>query len=55
MSEGIREALASRASTRDLFRVGREEGMLTLRESALRKALLGVTSLEEVLRATGAP
>jgi len=33
-------------------RIGRDEGMVTMREDALKKAIDGLTSLEEVLRVT---
>ncbi len=52
MSERLREIILNGGSTDDIRRQAIEEGMLTLRESALRKALTGVTSLEEVVRVT---
>ncbi|OIP28327.1 type IV-A pilus assembly ATPase PilB [bacterium CG2_30_54_10] len=52
MSERLREIVLNGGSTDDIRRQAVEEGMLSLRESALRKALLGVTSLEEVMRVT---
>jgi type II secretory ATPase GspE/PulE/Tfp pilus assembly ATPase PilB-like protein len=36
----------------DITRKAREEGMLTLRESALRKLLLGITTVEQVTAVT---
>lgn len=52
MSERLRDIILNGGSTDDIRRQAVEEGMLSLRESALRKALLGITSLEEVVRAT---
>ncbi|GAB4269094.1 MAG: type IV-A pilus assembly ATPase PilB [Candidatus Rifleibacteriota bacterium] len=52
MSERLRDIILNGGSTDDIRRQAIEEGMLTLRESALRKALTGLTSLEEVVRVT---
>ncbi len=52
MSERLREMILTGGSTDDIRRQAVEEGMLSLRESALRKALLGITSIEEVVRVT---
>ncbi len=52
MSERLRDIILNGGSTDDIRRQAIEEGMLSLRESALRKALTGMTSLEEVLRVT---
>ncbi|MFA7145243.1 MAG: ATPase, T2SS/T4P/T4SS family, partial [Candidatus Riflebacteria bacterium] len=52
MSERLRDIILNGGSTDDIRRQAIEEGMLSLRESALRKALTGVTSLEEVVRVT---
>ncbi|RCK80279.1 MAG: Type IV fimbrial assembly, ATPase PilB [Candidatus Ozemobacter sibiricus] len=52
MSERLREIILNGGSTDDIRRQAIEEGMLSLRESALRKALTGITSLEEVVRVT---
>lgn len=52
MSERLRDIILNGGSTDDIRRQAIEEGMLSLRESALRKALTGMTSLEEVVRAT---
>jgi len=50
--DGATEAIRAGASADDLHRIGCASGTTTLRESGLRKALLGVTSLEEVTRVT---
>ncbi len=52
MSERLRDIILNGGSTDDIRRQAIEEGMLSLRESALRKALTGVTTLEEVVRVT---
>ena len=52
MSERLRDIILNGGSTDDIRRQAIEEGMLSLRESALRKALTGMTSLEEVVRVT---
>ncbi len=54
MTENMRQCILKAGSTTDMSRLARKEGMLTLRESALRKALLGVTTVEEVVRVTAA-
>jgi type IV pilus assembly protein PilB len=48
----IREAILRGESTSEIRRIAIEHGMLTLRQSALRKLEAGVTSLEEVVRTT---
>ena len=52
MSERLRDIILNGGSTDDIRRQAIEEGMLSLRESALRKAMIGLTSLEEVVRVT---
>jgi type IV pilus assembly protein PilB len=52
MSERLRDIILNGGSTDDIRRQAVEEGMLSLRESAMRKALIGMTSLEEVVRVT---
>jgi type II secretory ATPase GspE/PulE/Tfp pilus assembly ATPase PilB-like protein len=41
------------APTEEIFAAAVEQGMVTLRESGIRLALAGVTSLGEVQRVTG--
>ncbi len=48
----IREAILQKATNMEIEKKAIEEGMLTLRESALRKLREGVTTLEEVIRET---
>ena len=54
MSETLRQTIIRGGSVSDIARVARQEGMLSLRESAVRKALLGITSTDEVVRVTAA-
>ncbi|PWC06763.1 GspE/PulE family protein [Mycetocola zhujimingii] len=50
ISEEIERMAVARASSADIGRVAREQGMLTLREDGYTKATMGLTSLEEILR-----
>lgn len=52
MSEKIRDAILSGASSSDLRKIARIEGMRTLRRSALLKLRRGETTIEEVLNAS---
>ena len=52
VSDKIRDLVLERAPTHLIKQVAREEGMITLREAALRKLLRQETTLEEVLRVT---
>src|SRR3954447_1270988 len=52
ISETLREMILAGASSMDLRRTAREEGMYTLRESGLCQVREGVTSIEEVVRET---
>ncbi len=52
VSDNIRRMILDRASTLELKETARAEGMLSLRESALRKVLLGKTTVEEVFAVT---
>jgi len=54
VTDQMRELIGKGGSARDLLRLAREEGMFTLFEDGLSKALQGVTSLAEVSR-VGAP
>jgi type IV pilus assembly protein PilB len=48
----IREAILKRATNIEIEKKAIEEGMLTLRDSALSKLRQGITTLEEVIRET---
>jgi len=52
ITDELRELILVGASSLELRRKAVEEGMITLRGSGLRKVMLGVTTLEEVLRET---
>jgi general secretion pathway protein E len=53
MSDRIRKLVTSGAGAPDLFKAGREEGMRTLRESAIEKVFRGTTTVTEMIRVTG--
>jgi type IV pilus assembly protein PilB len=50
VSEEIERLAVARASSAEIGRAAREQGMLTLREDGWEKAKLGLTSVEEILR-----
>jgi len=50
VSEDIERLAVSRASSAEIGRVAREQGMLSLRQDGWEKAKLGLTSVEEILR-----
>jgi type IV pilus assembly protein PilB len=50
VTEEIERLAVQRASSADIGRVAREQGMLTLREDGWEKVKLGLTSVEEILR-----
>ena len=52
ISREMADLILQDASTRDIAAQAQREGVLTLRQSGLRKVLRGITSLEEVLAAT---
>jgi type IV pilus assembly protein PilB len=52
MSTALRKAIMKELGTDDLREVARSEGMLTLREDALKKVERGITSLDEVVKET---
>ncbi len=52
MSDAIRRLVMRHAQAREIESKAREEGMLTMYQDGLRKAVAGVTTLEEVLRVT---
>jgi type IV pilus assembly protein PilB len=52
MSPLMRELILKRARESEIKEAARKEGMKTLREDGLARVLDGVTSLEEILRAT---
>jgi type IV pilus assembly protein PilB len=52
ISEAMQTIILANGSALEIAQQARKEGVLTLRESGLRKVKLGVTSLEEVLGCT---
>ena len=54
VTEGLRELILVGASAIELRRKAVEEGMVTLRQSGLRKVKEGVTTIDEVVRETAA-
>jgi type IV pilus assembly protein PilB len=50
VTEEIARAIVERASTAEIGRLARAQGMRTLRQDALEKVRTGETSLEEVAR-----
>jgi general secretion pathway protein E len=53
ISERVRGMITAQASTSELFKAAREEGMRTLREAAAEKVFRGVTTVTEMVRVTG--
>ncbi len=54
VTEKIKKLINARADSSELVKTGVEEGMMLLRECAIKKLGMGVTSLDEVLRITSA-
>ena len=52
ISSKIRKLVVARAEAPEIVRVAREEGLRSLRESAIEKLVRGVTTVTEVLRVT---
>jgi general secretion pathway protein E len=52
VDDKIRKLIVAKASSKDILKQARNDGMMTLREAALRKLAKGQTSFEEVLRVT---
>jgi type IV pilus assembly protein PilB len=52
VNEEIERMAVARASASDIGRVAKAEGMVSLREDGLRKASVGLTTVEEILRVT---
>jgi general secretion pathway protein E len=51
-STRMRQLIAEGTTPEALHRAARQDGQRTLREHAIKKVALGVTSLDEALRAT---
>ena len=52
INDVIRGLIIEKAHVSKIKEAGRKNGMITLRESAVRKLLAGVTTVEEVVRVT---
>ena len=52
LSDQIRRLVLAHATAQEIHRAGAEEGMRSMYEDGMQKALAGVTSVEEVLRIT---
>jgi type IV pilus assembly protein PilB len=52
MSDHIRELILERRPSSEIMRAAREEGMTTLRESAIERVRDGVTTLKEINKVT---
>lgn len=52
MNDKIRRLLIAKASSVEIARQAMQDGMMTLREGAIKKMALGLTSFSEVLRVT---
>jgi general secretion pathway protein E len=53
MSEKLRRLVTHQASSLDIYKTAREEGMRTLREAAIEKVFRGITTTTEMARVTG--
>jgi len=53
MNDRLRELIVRRASTAELRQAAIESGMVTMLQDGLRKAMDGITSIEEVMRVLG--
>jgi type IV pilus assembly protein PilB len=52
LTDNIREIILARRPTSEVKKTAREEGMRSLRESAVERVLAGVTTLREVNKVT---
>ncbi|MDX1607054.1 MAG: hypothetical protein R3202_12740, partial [Candidatus Competibacterales bacterium] len=52
MTDRIRQLVLKHADAGDIERAARAEGMYTMYEDGLRKAVAGLTTIEDVLRVT---
>jgi type IV pilus assembly protein PilB len=52
LSDSIRDMLIARRPTSEIKRAAREEGMSSLRQSAMNKVFAGETTLKEINKAT---
>ena len=52
LTPGIQALIMNRASGEEIKQQARRQGMVTLRESGIEKAIAGITSLDEAFRVT---
>ncbi len=52
LTDELKEAVSRRLTTMEIREIARREGMVTLRETGIKKAVLGETTLEEIIRVT---
>jgi general secretion pathway protein E len=52
VDDKIRKLVVAKASSKEILKQARNDGLLTLREAAIKKLAKGLTSFEEVLRVT---
>jgi len=52
MNDELRELITNRGSVRDIKATARKNGMQSLRESALEKVRLGLTTFKEINKVT---
>ena len=52
VDDKIRKLITTRSSSKDIFKQARHDGLLSLRDAAIKKLAKGVTSFDEVLRVT---
>ncbi len=52
MDDTLRELTVAKASSDVIMREAKKKGLITLREDGLKKAISGITSVEEILRVT---
>ena len=55
MSNEIRDLVLKRCDVGDIARLAADQGMVTMRDDGLQKAVAGLTTIEEVLRVTPEP
>ena len=53
VSRKLRKLIANQAGSPDIVATAREEGMRSLRDSAIQKLVSGQTTVQEVIRVTG--
>lgn len=53
INDKVREQINEKALPTTIKKIALGEGMITLRESAIRKLLQGITTVDEIIRVTG--